>query len=63
MYRPPFIIKVCGMTDGENIRQVEQLGVDFIGFIFYPRSPRFVFEMPDYLPAKAKRVGVFVNES
>lgn len=63
MYHPNYIIKVCGMTNGENIRQTEQLGVDFIGFIFYPRSPRFLFEMPTYLPARSWRVGVFVNES
>lgn len=56
------LIKVCGMMDGENIRQVELLLVDLIGFIFYPKSPRFVQQMPDYLPERAKRVGVFVNE-
>lgn len=63
MYHPNYIIKVCGMTNGENIRQTEQLGVDFIGFIFYPRSPRFLFEMPTYLPVRSRRIGVFVNES
>ncbi len=57
------LIKVCGMTDGDNIRQVEALGVDFIGFVFYPRSPRFVYQMPGYLPRQARRVGVFVNET
>ena len=55
------LIKVCGMTEGENIRAVEALGVDLIGFIFYPRSPRCVREIPAYLPARAGRVGVFVN--
>lgn len=57
------IIKVCGMTEAENIRDVEQLGVDMIGFIFYPKSPRCLCEIPEYLPEHAKRVGVFVNES
>jgi phosphoribosylanthranilate isomerase (EC 5.3.1.24) len=57
------IIKVCGMTDAENIRAVEELGVDMIGFIFYPKSPRCICQMPEYLPVKAKRVGVFVNET
>ena len=57
------LVKVCGMTDGENIRQVEELGVDFIGFVFYPRSPRFVYQMPDYLPRRARRIGVFANET
>lgn len=57
------IIKVCGMTEAENIRKVEELGVDMLGFIFYPKSPRCLYEMPNYMPARAKRVGVFVNES
>lgn len=49
------IIKVCGMTNAENIAAVEQLGVDIIGMVFYPKSPRFVKMinsraglMPDY---------------
>lgn len=57
------IIKVCGMTEADNIRNIEQLGVDMIGFIFYPKSPRCLCERPGYLPTYAKRVGVFVNES
>ncbi len=57
------IIKVCGMRKGENIREVEGLGVDFMGFIFYPKSPRYVDVLPDYLPQNAKRVGVFVDEN
>lgn len=57
------IIKVCGMREAENIRQVELLGIGMIGFIFYSKSPRYVDEMPGYLPENAKRVGVFVNES
>jgi len=56
------IIKVCGMREAENIREVDQLRVDWMGFIFYPGSSRFVKEVPSYLPRKAKRVGVFVNE-
>ena len=36
------LVKVCGMRDADNIREVSQLGVDMIGFIFYPESPRFV---------------------
>ncbi|MCQ2147364.1 MAG: phosphoribosylanthranilate isomerase [Bacteroidales bacterium] len=57
------IIKVCGMTKGENIQEIEALGVDFLGMIFYPKSPRFITEKPSYLPSKAKKVGVFVNTS
>ena len=36
------IVKVCGMRDADNIRAVSQLGVDMIGFIFYPKSSRYV---------------------
>ena len=56
------IIKVCGMRDADNIRAVQSLGVDWMGFIFYAKSPRNVSELPGYLPVNAKRVGVFVNE-
>ena len=56
------LIKVCGMREGKNILDIEQLGVNMIGLIFYSESPRYVYEMPEYLPRQAKRVGVFVNE-
>lgn len=51
------------MTEAENIRKVERLGVGMMGFIFYSKSPRCLCQMPGYLPTRAKRVGVFVNES
>ena len=54
-------IKVCGMRDAENIQAVERLGIDMMGFIFWPKSSRYVGRRPAYLP-KCKRVGVFVNE-
>ena len=57
------IVKVCGMRDGDNIREVEQLSIDWMGFIFYPKSSRYVSEVPAYLPTKCKRVGVFVDAS
>ena len=56
------IVKVCGMRDAENIREVEALGIDLMGFIFWSKSSRYVSEKPDYLPTKCKRVGVFVDE-
>jgi phosphoribosylanthranilate isomerase len=58
-------IKVCGMRDPENIRRlISELKPDWMGFIFYPKSPRFV---ADELGAQVsgfpvKKVGVFVNE-
>jgi len=57
------IIKVCGMREPDNIRAVEALGIDMMGFIFWPKSKRYVSELPDYLPTHAKRVGVFVDEA
>lgn len=58
-------LKVCGMRDPANCEQVAKLPIDFMGFIFYKDSPRFVgndFVMPAIGPA-AERVGVFVNSS
>lgn len=57
------IVKVCGMRDAENIRQVDALGVDWMGFIFYSRSKRYVATLPAVMPIKSRRVGVFVNAS
>ena len=59
------IIKVCGMRDPENIRAVEQLDVDWMGFIFYPESKRYVSDEEEVIQAicqcRKKKVGVFVN--
>ena len=68
------IIKVCGMRDADNIRELDQLcaelsiancqlSINMMGFIFWPKSIRYVSERPAYLPHNAKRVGVFVNEN
>ena len=56
------LLKVCGMREAENIREVEQLSIDLMGFIFWPKSSRYVSERPAYLPTTCKRVGVFVDE-
>lgn len=61
------MIKVCGMTRPDNLEQVGSLGIDMVGFIFYPPSPRHV---NGHLPPKTlsqaaagkRKVGVFVNE-
>lgn len=55
------IIKVCGMREPDNIRAVEQLSIHWMGFIFWPRSSRYVATPPAYLPQRVKRVGVFVD--
>ena len=51
------------MREASNIRDIEALGIDWIGLIFWPKSSRYVSERPDYLPRNAKRVGVFVDEA
>ena len=56
-------IKVCGMRDADNIQAVEQLGIDWMGMIFWPKSSRFVADVPSYLPKQVRLVGVFVDAS
>ena len=59
-------LKVCGMRDASNILEVASLQPDYMGFIFYETSPRFVgeeFRVPDNFPDHIERVGVFVNET
>ncbi|MCR5313267.1 MAG: phosphoribosylanthranilate isomerase [Bacteroidaceae bacterium] len=57
------IIKVCGMREPENIRNVDGINeVNWMGFIFFPKSSRNVSSLPSYMPQNKKRVGVFVNE-
>lgn len=57
-------LKVCGMRDPDNILQVASMYPDYMGFIFYPKSPRYVhkhFRIPEFFPLAIKRVGVFVD--
>lgn len=56
------IIKVCGMREAENIRAADALPIQMMGFIFYPKSTRYVAKRPEYLPRNTRRVGVFVDE-
>lgn len=49
------------MREAENIREVENLGPDLMGFIFWEGTKRNVTSIPEYLPTRCKRVGVFVN--
>lgn len=60
-------VKVCGMRNPDNIRQVAALQPDFMGFIFYSKSKRFVgdnfsAELLASLPPSIQKIGVFVNE-
>lgn len=58
-------IKVCGMRDSLNIEDLCKLKIDFMGLIFYPKSPRYVEKLDsdiiDKMPDTIARVGVFVN--
>jgi phosphoribosylanthranilate isomerase len=59
--------KVCGITDITQAHALEAMGVQYIGFIFYPNSKRYVLEklsltdLANFKPVAAKKVGVFVN--
>lgn len=58
-------IKVCGMTQPEQVEQLAGMGVSFAGFIFYPKSPRYVFKHMTTTQLRKEnsinKVGVFVN--
>ena len=60
-------IKVCGLRDPENIKAVAALTPDYMGFIFYGPSPRFVNELPvetlNAISSSIRKTAVFVNES
>lgn len=59
-------IKVCGMTLPEQVNALDEMGVDLAGFIFYPKSPRYIGhkispERMKQIRGKIAKVGVFVN--
>ena len=61
-------LKVCGMRERTNVQSLIPLKPDFIGFIFYDKSPRYVGEglneeIIRQVPSSIKKVGVFVNAS
>jgi phosphoribosylanthranilate isomerase len=59
-------LKICGMKQASNIAAVAALEPDYMGFIFYPKSPRFISEISaeliKYVPPSIKTTGVFVDE-
>ena len=60
-------VKVCGMIDPFNVKEIAELKPDFMGFIFFPGSPRYVGNEPDMIlfnsvPPGIKKTGVFCNE-
>ena len=61
-------VKVCGMRDPENISRICQAKPDYMGFIFFSGSSRYIGEDPDpsvfdNVSAGILKVGVFVNET
>lgn len=61
------ILKVCGLTKYEQIQELINMKVDFLGFIFYEKSPRYVMNhlsLDDISTFDhSGKVGVFVNEN
>ena len=59
-------IKICGITRPEDLRAAVALGADALGFVFYPKSPRYVTpeqaaELCAALPPYVSAVALFVN--
>lgn len=60
-------VKVCGMRDAANIKEAASLSPDYMGFIFYPKSPRYVAAIPEGIVLRLKGRGIepvalFVDE-
>ena len=56
-------LKVCGMREAENIAALTELKPDYIGFIFWAPSSRYVNDNTPQLPKSIKKTGVFVDAS
>jgi phosphoribosylanthranilate isomerase len=54
-------IKICGLTFPENIEEIAALRPDYMGFIFYPQSPRNLKHEIPPITKSTQKVGVFVN--
>lgn len=65
-YKLPSQLKVCGLTKPDQIQELISMNVDFLGFIFYEKSPRYVLNHLSleeiYAINHQGKVGVFVNE-
>lgn len=61
-------VKICGMTNRDDVLSALDAGADYVGFVLYDRSPRGIAvsgmrEILDGLNRPCRAVGVFVNES
>ena len=59
-------VKICGLKDAQNLNAVIDCGVDFIGLVFYPPSPRFIetaqaAKLTKEIPPHIQSVGLFVD--
>ena len=59
-------VKICGLTRRADAELAVELGADYLGFVFYPPSPRFVpvgrlAELTRGVPPQVKKVGIFVD--
>lgn len=59
-------LKVCGLTQKDQVERLDAMGVQFGGFIFYPKSPRYALNALSMdaikkIKGKINKVGVFVN--
>ncbi len=59
-------IKICGLKDAENLRTALDAGADYIGFVFYKNSPRYIdiknaWELTREIPPHVTVVGLFVD--
>lgn len=61
------LVKICGLTNLDDTLDAVELGADFLGFNFYPDSPRFIepndaLDIIQEVPQQVKKVGIFVNQ-
>ena len=59
-------VKICGLTDSKALKTAVEAGADFIGFVFYRRSPRFLSieaadDLASAVPRNITSVGLFVD--
>jgi phosphoribosylanthranilate isomerase len=60
------LVKICGLNDERGVAAAVEAGADFVGVVFFARSPRFVepehaAALLDAVPRRIKRVGLFVD--
>ena len=57
-------LKICGMKYPENIQEISTLHPDYLGFIFWKKSTRYIdLNLIPEIPKSIKKIGVFVNTS